>query len=226
MGEVPCGTQEAGVVEQQELSRDVRVTEGLEAVLDDVLEALHVDEVEGQRAAAGGVEAGEAVLVAEAQELLGLAQLRPREGPGEELLGEATDVLPLPLRLADRTIGIAHRVGGALGRVVVVVGGATALRDAAVGGDALAVDEDPDELRVAAHPHLLAHVAGGNRVKALPELDVVIRMDLGLGPHGGIEALGPERAGRFARAYGVDAPGNFEAGTSVLWDLEIGRAHV
>jgi uncharacterized protein YyaL (SSP411 family) len=33
------------------------------------------------------------------------------------------------------------------------------------------------------------------------------------------EALGPERAERFASAYGVHAAGNFEDGTTVLWDV-------
>ncbi len=82
MGEVIRGTQEAGR-EQHELSRRLGVAERFEAVHDDAFEALDVDQVEGERAPAAGVEAREAVLVAEAQELLGLAQLRPREGAGQ-----------------------------------------------------------------------------------------------------------------------------------------------
>ncbi len=159
------GAQEAGR-EQHELSRRLGVAERFEAVHDDAFETLDVDEVEGERAAAGRVEAREAVLVAEAQELLGLAQLRPREGPGEELLGEAADVLAVTPCLADHVLRVPHGVGRALGRVVVVVGGAAALGDAAMGLDALAFDEHPDELGVAAHPDALADVPGGHRVVA------------------------------------------------------------
>jgi uncharacterized protein YyaL (SSP411 family) len=36
------------------------------------------------------------------------------------------------------------------------------------------------------------------------------------------EALGPERAEAFSRAYGVGEAGNFEDGTTVLWDVERG----
>ena len=195
MGEVLRGAEEAGR-EQHELSGDLGVAEGLEAVQDDALEALDVHEVEGEGPAAGGVEAGEAVLVAQAQELLGLAQLGPREGPGEELLGEAADVLALTPRLADHALRVAHGVGGPLGRVVVVVGGAAALGDPRVGLGALAVDIDPDQLRVPPHPDGLAHVPGGDRVERLLELDVAVGVDLAARPAGRIEAGALERAQR------------------------------
>ena len=114
MVEVIGGAEEAGR-QQDELPRSLGLGERLEAVLDDALEALDVGEVEGERAAAGGIESREAVLVAEAQQLLGLAQLRPREGAGEELLGEAADVLALAPRLADRTLEVSHGVGARSG---------------------------------------------------------------------------------------------------------------
>ena len=51
------------------------------------------------------------VLVHQAQELLRLAQLRPREGAGEQLGHEPPGVVADLVGLADHPLGIAHRVG-------------------------------------------------------------------------------------------------------------------
>ena len=134
-----------------------------------------------------------AVLVGQPQELLALAQLGPGEVAREQLLEEAPDVSALAVALADQRVGVPARVGRELLGVVVVVRGALALAHGLVGLDALAVDVDAHELRIATHPHLLPHVASGNRVEALSELDVVVRVDFGLGPHGRVEAPGYER---------------------------------
>ena len=191
------GTEEARQREDQQLAA-AGIALGLarEAGLQHGLDALHVEELEVQGAAAGGVEPAAAVLVAEAQELLGLAQLRPREGSREELLGEAAHVLAHAPGLADHGLRVPHGVGRELGRVVAVVGRAAAGRLALVDLHALAGDVDADELRVAAHPDALAHVAGRDGVDGLLELDVVVAVDLALGPARRIEARALERPQR------------------------------
>jgi hypothetical protein len=165
----------------------------LELVLHDLLDAPDVVEFEVEGPPAGGLEPRAAVLVGQPQELLALAQLGPGEVTREKLLEETPDVSALAVALTDQRVGVPARVGGEFLGVVVVVRGALALAHGLVGLDALAVDVDAHELRIATHPHLLSHVAGGNRVEALSELDVVVGVHLGLGPHGGIEAPGHER---------------------------------
>ena len=92
--------------------------------------------------------------------------------------------------LAQQGVGVSPSVGRQLLRVVVIVGGAAALLDTLVGLDELALDVDANQLAVAADPDAFADVTGGNGVEGLLELDVVIGVDLALGPDGGIEALG------------------------------------
>lgn len=153
-----------------------------EAAQDDPLDALDVHEVEGQGAPTCFIESLGAILLAQAQELLGLAQARPREVPRKQPRHEAADARPLGPGLADHAIDVAHGVVGAFGRIVGVDGAALALFHARMGGDDLVIDEDADELRVTPHPDLLAHVASGGGVEGFLELHVVIGMDLGLGP--------------------------------------------
>ena len=72
MGEVIRGPQEAAG-ERDEQALRVRRVVLIEAGLDDLLHAPDVDEFEDERAAAGGVEPGVAVTLADPQQLLGLA---------------------------------------------------------------------------------------------------------------------------------------------------------
>jgi hypothetical protein len=66
----------------------------VELLEQDGLDAADVDELEGEGPAAGLVHAGPPVLGAEAEELLGLAELGPGDGPGEERLHEAPEIGP------------------------------------------------------------------------------------------------------------------------------------
>ena len=96
VGEALRGAEEAGGGgrQQDELAaRRLGLAGRAEAVFEDLDDALDAPQLEVEGAPAGDVDAGAAVLVREAQELLRLAELGPREGSGEQLLGEAADVL-------------------------------------------------------------------------------------------------------------------------------------
>ncbi len=95
----------------------------------------------------------------------------------------------LAFGLAEQRVGVSPGVGSQLLRVVVIVGGAAARFDTRVGLDELALDVDAHQLAVAADPDAFADVTGRNGVEGLLELDVVVGVDLALGPRGRIEAL-------------------------------------
>ena len=78
-----CLAQEAGREQHQLATRGLGVGLPFEFVLDDLLDAPRVVELEVQRTPAGGVDTLAAVLVRQAQQLLRLAQLGPREVAGE-----------------------------------------------------------------------------------------------------------------------------------------------
>ena len=105
----------------------------LEGLDEDALDAAHVDEVDLERAAAGGVEAGGGVALGQAQQLVALPQLRPGQRPLEEPLGEGAGGLAEFGRAPLQLLGRAQRVGAELGRVVVAVGGRVR-RGAGAGG--------------------------------------------------------------------------------------------
>ena len=195
-----------GVARKAGVEEDLRGLVGVgrrsgEAAEDDPFDALDVEEVEGERAATGPVETLASVFAAQAQELLGLAQAGPGPDPSEQSLHEASDSRPLGAGLADHPIDVAHGVVGAFRRVVGVDGASLALLDASMGRDEFVADVDADELRVAPHPDLFAHVTGGRGVEGLLELDVVIRVDLGLGPGGRI--VGGALEGQEGRLLGT-----------------------
>ena len=121
-------------------------------------------------------------------ELLALAELRPGEVPGEELLHEAPELRALLLRRAHEAFGIAHRVGGLLLGVVLVVGGASSGRLSLMGLDEFAPKVGAHQPPVRSHPNLFSDVAGRYRVDGAAELDVVIGMDLTLTPGRRIKA--------------------------------------
>jgi hypothetical protein len=110
MVEASRGTQEARG-EEDELASSAWGRRGGKALLDDGPDAADVDQVEVQRALAGGVEAAAAVLVAESQELLGLTEVGPGEGRDEQALQEAADVGAEATALANHAVGVAHSVG-------------------------------------------------------------------------------------------------------------------
>ena len=159
----------------------------VEGALYDLLDAADVDELEEECSPAGGIEAFAAVLVGQAQELLTLAQLRPREVASEECLHEASDVGTLAFGLAEQRVGVSPGVGSQLLGVVVIVGGAAALFDTFVGLDEIALGVDADQLAIAADPDAFADVTGGNGVKGLLELDVVVGVDFWFAPLGRIK---------------------------------------
>ena len=72
MGEVIRGSQEASG-ERNQLALRGRRVRAIETGEHDLLDALHIQQIEGERATASGVEALEAVALSEPHELLGLA---------------------------------------------------------------------------------------------------------------------------------------------------------
>ena len=163
---------------------------------DDRLHAADLDEVEGEGARAGGVDAGGAIALGQPQELLGLAEAGPREGPAEQDGHELADGGADLGRAADARVGRAHRVRRQLGRVVGEVRRPPAGRLRRMDFDQLAVEIDPDQARVAADVDRGADVAGRDGIEGPLELDVVIGVDGALGPGRPIEGLGPQRQER------------------------------
>jgi hypothetical protein len=161
----------------------------VEVLEQDGLDAADVDELEGQGAAAGEVETKPAVLGTETKELLGLAQLGPGHGSGEEFLGTLPDVGPMTLGLADHPLGITERIGSELSGVIVVVRGPATRRLSGVSLHQGSVHIDAHELGVAPDPGRTSEEGVGHGVQRLLEVDVVIGVDLVLAPEGGIEAL-------------------------------------
>jgi hypothetical protein len=84
----------------------------LEVLAHDGLDALDVEQLEGEGPPTGRLEAPRAVAVGEAQELLALAELGPRELTGEEILHEATDLGAEVFGLPDQTLGVTECVRG------------------------------------------------------------------------------------------------------------------
>src|SRR5438876_392367 len=128
MVEASRGTQEAGGAQEDELPSGAGRRRGREPLLEDDLDPADVDEIEVQRPLAGAVEARTAILVAEPQELLGLAEIGPGERRDKQALEKAADVGPETPPLANHAVRIAHGVGGELLGIVIVVGGAAARR--------------------------------------------------------------------------------------------------
>ena len=188
MGKAVLGAQEARGECNELPARGLGVGLAIQSALEDAPDALGIEELEGQRPVTGGVDALVAVLVGEPQQGLALAQLGPREVAGQEFFEEGSDVGTLAVAFAHERLGVAAGVGSELPGIVVVVSGTAAGGDARVGLDARALDEDAHELGIAAHGDELAHVAGRHGVEGFLELDVVIALDFGLRPVGGIEA--------------------------------------
>jgi len=192
------GTQEAGGAQEDELASGAGWRHGRESFLEDGLDPADVNEIEVQRPLAGAVEARAPVLVAEPQELLRLAEVGPGEWRHEQAFEEAADVRPEASPLTDHAVGIAHRVGGELLGIIVVVGGPPTGGLPRVRLDELAVAVRPHQLAIGTDPDGLVEVSRGDRVDRFVDLDVVIGVDLALGPRGRIEAGAVERLQRRA----------------------------
>src|SRR4029079_7882573 len=95
------------------------------------------DDVEVQRAPAGGVGRFGAVALHQAEQPVHLPHLRPRQVVVEEALGVDADVGAVPGGGADQPLQVAHRVGGLVGGQVGRVGGSAARRLARVRLDQL-----------------------------------------------------------------------------------------
>lgn len=160
----------------------------------DVLHPLDVDDIEGQGPAAGFLQAMRAVLLGQAHEFLGLTKLGPGKVSGEKFLGEAADVSPELLGLADHVIGIPAGIGAEFLGIVVVVGRASSGRLRSMGLDQLTAEVDAHQVAISADGDLLAMILGGNRVEGLVELDMMIGMNAALGPMWRIEAFTNQRA--------------------------------
>lgn len=160
----------------------------------DVLHPLDVDDLEGQGPDAGFLETARTVLLGEAYEFLGLAQLGPGKVSGEEFLGEPTDIAPEFLGLADHVVGIPAGIGAEFLGIVIVVGRAPSGRLRSMDLDQLTPEKDPHQRTISADGDLLAAILGGNRVEGIAELDMVIGMNATLGPARSIEPFTAQRA--------------------------------
>ena len=93
----------------------------------DALDPAHVDEIDLQGAAAGGVEAFPCISLPEAEQLVSLPDLGPRQRTVEESFSEFAHRWSQPGRLVLDAVGSPGGVGGQLGGVVLGVSGAAAL---------------------------------------------------------------------------------------------------
>ena len=163
----------------------------LQGLHQDALDAAHVDEVHFQCSAAGGIEALGSVALAEAEQLVPLPDLGPRQRAVEEALSEFAHRRP---QLGSLVLDVVRRPGGVgreLGGIVVGIGGAAAPGLAEVGLDQLAPVIDAHQLAVHLDLHLPARraQAGRHRVQSLAALDVVVLVHLGLAPVGDLVGL-------------------------------------
>jgi len=136
------------------------------------------------------IDSDTAVLVGQTQEALGLAQVGPGEGAGEQSLHEAADVFSLLVGLAGHAVGVTHGVGRQFLRVV---GAASAGGLARTRFDEFALVVDPHELAIPSHPNALAYVRCGEGINGLGKLDMVVWVGLALCPLRWIEALALKR---------------------------------
>ena len=113
-GEAACG-------QGWRMLRNLLLLQGLEQ---DAFHATHVDEVNLQGPAAGGVQALGSVALAKAQELVALSDSRPEQRAAEEAVGELGYCGALFGGAALDAVGRPQGVGAQLGGVVGGVGGA------------------------------------------------------------------------------------------------------
>lgn len=134
----------------------------LQAMVNDAFETTNVDQIERQCPATRAIDPRRTVLLGQADQFLSLAQLGPREGSGEQLSGEASDVCAPRLRLIDQALGIPHGVGPLLLRVVLVVGVAAPRGLPGVRLDQRSPVVDAHQGAIAPDANLLTEIAGGD----------------------------------------------------------------
>lgn len=167
---------------------------GIDALHHDALNTSDIDEVKTQSPSAGSVDAVSSIFVYEPQELLRLAQMRPRKRAAQKLRGKFTEMVSLLLGAPNQPVSIAQRVGSLLGRVVTVICMAPPRRLTWMCFDELTCQVDAHQLPVATDGHLLALgertlVPMRNRIQCVAKTNVVIGMHLRLGPLGRVESL-------------------------------------
>jgi hypothetical protein len=135
----------------------------LESQHQDAFDAPHLQQIEAEGTRAGGIEPLGCVAVGQAQQLLALAQLGPREGTLQQPFSEVADVGSQLHRLPDHMVRGAHGISGALGWVIVIIGGATTFGLAGMDFDQLAGAIQLDQLGIAARLELGAGWAGRRR---------------------------------------------------------------
>src|SRR5262249_47940589 len=118
------------------------------------LQSTHVDQLKTERSGAGGVQAFGRVALGQSYQALALAQLGPREGCIQQPLGKLADVRTEGPGLADEAVWCAHGVRGALGWVVIRIGGAAALRPPWMDLDERSGFVELDQIAIAAHLQL------------------------------------------------------------------------
>jgi len=160
--------------------RDDRRRWPIERELQDVLQAAHVEQLEGKCVRARLVETVWSVPFAESEQLLRLTQPRPGMRLGQELLRERTDCGADKTCLLNEPLRAAQRVGGALRRIVVRIGSSTALRLTRMDGDQYALRVQPHQLPIAAHLEACAGRAAipGRRIQRRLETNVVVQVTL------------------------------------------------
>jgi len=191
MGEAALGPEEPGR-QRGDLTWCLRGRRA-QCVEENGLDPPDVDEIEGQGATAGFFQPVGSVLLGQAQKLLSLTELGPGKVSGEEPFGEAADALGELLGLGDHVVWIPASVGAELFGIVVVVGRASSGGLWKMGLDHLPLEEDAHQGTIAANGDRLAEVACRDRVDGPLELDVMVRMNLALGPVRGVEAFTRQR---------------------------------
>ena len=126
----------------------------------DPFHPVHVDEIDSQGTLAGGVETLGRVAIAQPDQLMPLADLRPRMPVVEEPLGEFAYCRPVQGRAALDALRSLHGVGGKLGRIIIRVGGAATARLTLVDLDQLAPVVDAYQLPVQPDFHPLSRRTG------------------------------------------------------------------
>ena len=121
---------------------------GIEGTLEDAVQAADIDQVEGQRPGTGRIQPLTGVLLAQAEQLLALPQLRPGQRTIEELRGEGFDIGTKLRCPGHHPVRSTQGVGCLLLRVVVRVGGTPTTGLTRMDLDQLSLPIEPRPLRV------------------------------------------------------------------------------
>src|SRR5439155_19117174 len=148
------------------------------------------------RALTGGLDAPPPVAMGEAEQLLDLAEPRPRERAGEQPRDEGADRGPLGVGVAGHALRVTERVRGEMRRIVADIGVAPAGGLAGMRLEQDAVLVDADERAIAAYPQAVADHGGGDGVQRPLKFDVVIGVRLAALPGRRIEARARDRLQR------------------------------